>query len=96
MNSTNESVYTDKRDLHIGGTGAGDFSAGQRGNSFNDAAAAESLIDRADRWVTRATAAARNADDYLRTSPWQAIGVVVLVGVAAGYLASRRFLASRS
>lgn len=39
----------------------------------------------------RARAAAGTADDYVRESPWQAIGIAALVGVAIGYAASRRF-----
>jgi ElaB/YqjD/DUF883 family membrane-anchored ribosome-binding protein len=30
------------------------------------------------------------ADDYVRNNPWQALGVVALVGVTVGYLLLRR------
>jgi hypothetical protein len=100
----NDNVYGDKRDLHIGGTGSnGGDHGGVRGaaydtDSVNDdeslggsiAAAAEALIESAGTWVTKAKAAARSADDFVHASPWQAIGAVALVGIAAGYLASRR------
>ena len=33
---------------------------------------------------------AGTADDYVRASPWQALGVAALVGAAFGYLAGRR------
>jgi ElaB/YqjD/DUF883 family membrane-anchored ribosome-binding protein len=39
---------------------------------------------------TQARRVASSADDYVRESPWQALGVAVLVGVAIGLLASRR------
>lgn len=38
----------------------------------------------------RAREAAGTADDYVRGSPWQAIGVAAVVGLAIGYVASRR------
>jgi ElaB/YqjD/DUF883 family membrane-anchored ribosome-binding protein len=41
--------------------------------------------------VQQARNLARGADDYIRDNPWQAIGVVALLGVALGYLVSRRF-----
>ena len=33
---------------------------------------------------------ARAADDYVRTNPWQAVGIAVLAGIALGLLVSRR------
>ena len=30
------------------------------------------------------------ADDYVRTNPWQAVGIAALVGIALGLLISRR------
>jgi ElaB/YqjD/DUF883 family membrane-anchored ribosome-binding protein len=32
----------------------------------------------------------RAADDYVRTNPWQAVGIAALVGIALGLLISRR------
>jgi ElaB/YqjD/DUF883 family membrane-anchored ribosome-binding protein len=34
--------------------------------------------------------AARKADDYVHDNPWTALAVAALLGVAAGYLLSRR------
>ena len=39
---------------------------------------------------TKARRVAGSADDYVRESPWQALGIAALVGVAIGLLASRR------
>jgi ElaB/YqjD/DUF883 family membrane-anchored ribosome-binding protein len=39
----------------------------------------------------RAREAAGTADDYVRESPWQAIGIAALVGLAVGFAVSRRF-----
>ena len=38
----------------------------------------------------RAREAASTADEYVRSSPWQAIGIAALLGLAVGYTASRR------
>jgi ElaB/YqjD/DUF883 family membrane-anchored ribosome-binding protein len=38
----------------------------------------------------RAREAAGTADDYVRGSPWQAVGIAALAGLAIGYAASRR------
>jgi hypothetical protein len=117
MATANDSLFTDKRDLHVGGIGnqsAADGAGGGSGafppggfvehpaddeDAASDtglAAAAEALIDGAERWITKARDAARNADGYVRTSPWQALGVAAIAGIAVGYLASRRNLPWRS
>jgi ElaB/YqjD/DUF883 family membrane-anchored ribosome-binding protein len=47
----------------------------------------------ADSTVTlrrRAQQAASSADDYVRDSPWQAVGIAALVGAVVGILATRR------
>ncbi len=38
----------------------------------------------------RAQQAAGSADDYVRESPWQAVGIAALVGAVVGILATRR------
>jgi ElaB/YqjD/DUF883 family membrane-anchored ribosome-binding protein len=38
----------------------------------------------------RAQQAAGTADDYVRDSPWQAVGIAALVGAVVGILATRR------
>ena len=72
-----------KRDLHVGGVGS-DTSAAL-------ASVIDPLLDASEDWVQQARNLARGADDYIRDNPWQAIGVVALLGVALGYLVSRRF-----
>jgi hypothetical protein len=128
MATANDSVFKDKRDLHIGGigneaaSGSGDRGSADGGSGAGGSgafppggfvehpaydedaasvtagltAAAEALIEGAERWAARARDAARNADGYVRTSPWQAVGVAAIVGIAAGYFASRRNLPWRS
>ncbi len=54
-------------------------------------AAKQSLADGADAVRQRAQNVASTADDYVRDSPWQAIGIAALVGAVVGILATRRF-----
>ena len=63
---------------------------------IRDKARATLLVAR-DSLTTRAAAAQRHArqlvkstDDYVRGSPWQALGIAALVGATVGYLAGRR------
>src|SRR6202140_3971745 len=50
----------------------------------------QSLSDGADAIRQRAQDVASTADDYVRDSPWQAIGIAALVGAVVGILATRR------
>lgn len=50
----------------------------------------QSLADGADAIRQRAQSVASTADDYVRDSPWQAIGIAALVGAVVGILATRR------
>jgi ElaB/YqjD/DUF883 family membrane-anchored ribosome-binding protein len=73
---------TAKKDLHVGGVGAS--SAGTL------AAVIDPLMDASENWVQKARDVVSSADDYVRNNPWQALGVMALVGVTLGYLLSRR------
>jgi ElaB protein len=72
-----------KRDLHVGGVGS-DASAAL-------ASVIDPLLEASETWVHRAQNLARNADDFVHDNPWQALGVVAVLGVTLGYLLSRRF-----
>ncbi len=50
----------------------------------------QSLADSADAIRQRAQSAVNTADDYVRDSPWQAVGIAALVGAVVGILATRR------
>jgi ElaB/YqjD/DUF883 family membrane-anchored ribosome-binding protein len=50
----------------------------------------QSLADGADAVRQRAQDVANTADDYVRDSPWQAVGIAALVGAVVGILATRR------
>ena len=71
-----------KRDLHVGGLGVSASGA--------LAAVTEPAVDLVDSWLARARDTAQAADDYVRERPWSALAVVALLGLAAGFLLSRR------
>ncbi len=50
----------------------------------------QSLAGSADALRQRAQKAASTADDYIRESPWAAVGIAALVGAVVGILATRR------
>jgi ElaB/YqjD/DUF883 family membrane-anchored ribosome-binding protein len=50
----------------------------------------QSLTEGADAIRQQAQIAASTADDYVRESPWQAVGIAALVGAVVGILATRR------
>ncbi len=50
----------------------------------------QSLSDRAVSVRRKAQRAAESADDYVRDSPWQAVGIAALVGAVVGIIAARR------
>ncbi|MEP6548573.1 MAG: DUF883 family protein [Gammaproteobacteria bacterium] len=50
----------------------------------------QSLADSAETIRQHAQNVASTADDYVRESPWQAIGIAALVGAVVGILATRR------
>src|ERR1700721_1790355 len=50
----------------------------------------QSLSDSAESIKRQAQNVASTADDYVRESPWQAIGIAALVGAVVGILATRR------
>lgn len=50
----------------------------------------QTMADGADAVRQHAQRVASTADDYVRDSPWQAIGIAALVGAVVGILATRR------
>jgi ElaB/YqjD/DUF883 family membrane-anchored ribosome-binding protein len=52
--------------------------------------AREALNDGADKVRRSAQQVAGGTDDFVRENPWQALGIAALIGVAIGFLASRR------
>ena len=54
------------------------------------AAAKSALADGAAQVKTQARQVTQSTDTYVRDNPWQVVGIVALIGVAIGVLASRR------
>jgi len=54
------------------------------------ATAKDSIADGADTLRQQAQRVAGSADDFVRDSPWQAVGLAALVGVLIGLVATRR------
>ena len=50
----------------------------------------DSLVTGAEAAQRQVRQAAATTDDYVRASPWQALGIAALVGVTVGYLAGRQ------
>ena len=50
----------------------------------------ESLLSGAETVGRQARQVAATTDDYVRTSPWQALGIAAVAGVALGYVMGRR------
>jgi hypothetical protein len=76
-----------KKDLHVGG-----FGAASSGNvpSGRLASMIDPLVDASENWVQKAREFVSSADDYVRNNPWQAVGVMAVLGVTLGFLMSRR------
>jgi ElaB/YqjD/DUF883 family membrane-anchored ribosome-binding protein len=49
---------------------------------------ADHLTDSVQSWSSKARAVARNTDGFVRSSPWQAVGIIALAGLATGLLVS--------
>lgn len=71
-----------KRDLHVGGLGAGASGA--------LASVTYPVRSAADSYLEQVKEAVRDADDYLHGNLWQSLAIAALVGLTAGYLLSRR------
>jgi ElaB/YqjD/DUF883 family membrane-anchored ribosome-binding protein len=82
MLTTHPSSVVQKRDLHVGGLGSSASGA--------LAAVTDPMSGEVESWIRKARNAARDADDYVHDNPWAALAVVALVGLAAGYVLSRR------
>ena len=50
----------------------------------------DSLVTGAQTVQRQVRQAADTTDDYVRASPWQAVGIAALVGAALGYVVGRR------
>ena len=69
-----------------------DFRAGEVGKQMSDVlgAIADQFTQGVQTWKSKAQAAAKSTDGLVRSNPWQSVGTIALVGLAAGILVSRR------
>jgi hypothetical protein len=76
-----------RKDLHVGG-----FNAATQGTvpSATLASMIDPFVDASENWVEKAREFVSSADDYVRNNPWQALGVMAILGVTLGFLMSRR------
>jgi hypothetical protein len=82
-----------KKDLHVGGLGlapAVNTPSTTNAPSATLASMIDPLVDASENWVQKAREFAGSADDYVRNNPWQALGVMAILGVTLGFLMSRR------
>ena len=86
MMTSRNSAIAEKRDLHVGGLGA----TAPAGLTTIIEPPVAALLDGSEPWLNRARDVAQGADDYVHDNPWAAVGVVALIGAAAGYLLFRR------
>jgi ElaB/YqjD/DUF883 family membrane-anchored ribosome-binding protein len=54
------------------------------------AAAKSALSDGAAQVKHQARQATKSTDTYVRDNPWQVVGIAAVIGIAVGFLASRR------
>ena len=80
MMTNRNSAIPEKRDLHVGGLGSSASVGLRMIEPWDGAAKVRNAV----------RDAANEADDYIRDNTWTAIGVVALVGLAAGYFLFRR------
>jgi ElaB/YqjD/DUF883 family membrane-anchored ribosome-binding protein len=54
------------------------------------AAAQSAVADTASQLKSQAVSVGKRTDGYVRENPWQVVGIAAAVGLAVGFLASRR------
>jgi hypothetical protein len=78
---------TERKDLHVGGLGAASSGTYPPASL---ASVIDPLVSASENWAQKAREFVNSADDYVRNNPWQALGVVAILGVTLGYFMSRR------
>jgi ElaB/YqjD/DUF883 family membrane-anchored ribosome-binding protein len=94
MLAARNSVFSEKKDLHVGGLGA---NAQARFATMFDPEGHDAIIrarpflqQARDAVQSAAREAVQNANYALRNNPWAALGLGAALGLTVGYLLSRR------
>jgi ElaB/YqjD/DUF883 family membrane-anchored ribosome-binding protein len=94
MIAARHSVFSEKKDLHVGGLGA---NAQARLATMADPKVRDAIIPgrpflQQARAAVQSAArdAVKNANYALRNNPWAALGLGAVLGLTVGYLLSRR------
>jgi ElaB/YqjD/DUF883 family membrane-anchored ribosome-binding protein len=94
MIAARNTVFSEKKDLHVGGLGANAQArlATMADPRVRDAIVrARPLLQQArDAVQSAAREAVQNANHALRNNPWAALGLGAALGLTVGYLLSRR------
>jgi ElaB/YqjD/DUF883 family membrane-anchored ribosome-binding protein len=88
MSEISERVYPQKRDLHIGGLAANSGSVPNLLDDTHQAASGDWIAS--NEWIEKTRAALRDADHFVHTRPWTALGIVAVLGVVGGLLLAQR------
>jgi ElaB/YqjD/DUF883 family membrane-anchored ribosome-binding protein len=86
MIAARNSVFSEKKDLHVGGLGA---NARARFATLADPRGHDT-IQLSRPFLQQAREVAQNANYALRDNPWAALGLGAALGLTVGYLISRR------
>ena len=77
--------------LKQAGAKAGDQAEGLRAQAVASLDAARAAVGELQ---DRAVSMARSTDDYVRNTPWQAVGAATAIGIVLGMVVGRSLLAS--
>ena len=82
MLTAHPNSFAQKRDLHVGGRGAG--------NSNSMTALSFPVLDEPTLLAKTAKNVLREVDGYVRENPWPTIAVLTTLGLLAGFALARR------
>jgi len=88
MSETSERIHAPKRDLHIGGLGLNSGSTPTMPADPVDDDSGEWI--ESNEWIEKTRAALRDADHFVHTRPWTALGIVAVLGVIGGLIVAQR------
>jgi hypothetical protein len=88
MSEASERTFSPKRDLHIGGLGVNTGPAPTLAYDSLDEDSGEWI--ESNQWIEKTRAALRDADHFVHSSPWAAVGIAAVLGVVGGLILAQR------